>query len=349
VRLERRLDEIGIRVSPAEPGENTDVAALDEAEATRAAGDLRELPREEVAPGLSVELVRLGEEERLAWQVDTVAENVRGDAHVRGARQEAVDLLAPRRERHRSVEDGDAPRMQPVDLSGQSEHGLAAERHENRALAERAERPLAHELERQLPFEDLQLGLWEGALDERERVERAQEEDLPELARQQEPRPRRAALLVVGPLDLVEDEQRAPLRRHLDRRREDRRVLVDALLPRDQADVLEPDLLAQPAVRLLGEHPQRPGVHARARLHELLERRVRLAGVRRAEMRDDALGLALARRERDLDAALGLLDGVRRPAPLVALRAARPLLTTARRTTLAHRPTVAACERAGSG
>ena len=176
----------------------------------------------------------------------------------------------------------------------------------DRARAERAEGALADELERQLALEDLELGLRERALDERQRIERAEQEDLAVLAREQEPGPRRAALLVVGPLDLVEDEQVALLRRHLDRGREHRRALVDALLAGDQADVLLTELLAEPAMRLLREHAQRPGVDAGARCDELLERGVRLARVRRPEVRDDALGLVLARGERDLDPPLGL-------------------------------------------
>ncbi len=95
VRLERGLDELGIRRAPAEPGEHADVPALDEPEAPGAAGDLRELPREQVAPLLAVELRRLGEEERLAGKVHSVPEDVGRDADIGRARQEAVDLLAP--------------------------------------------------------------------------------------------------------------------------------------------------------------------------------------------------------------------------------------------------------------
>ena len=275
-----------------------------------------------------------------------MAEDVGGDAHVRRAREEAVDLLAARRQRHRAVQHRDAPGMQAVHLAREREHGLPAEGDDDRALAERAQRALADELERQLPVEHPELRLRERALHERQRVERAQQENLAEVARQQQPRPGGAALLVVRPLDLVEDEQLAALRRHLDRRREDRRVLVDALLARDQPDVLEADLLAEPAVRLLREHAQRPRVDARARGDELLERGVGLARVRRPEVRDDALGLVLARRQRDLDPALRLPDEVRRTAPLMPLRAARPLLPSAGRTSVAHRTTVAAGERA---
>ena len=56
------------------------MTALDEAEAARAARDLGDLPRVQVAPLLAVELLRLGEEERLAGEVDAVAEHVGGDS-----------------------------------------------------------------------------------------------------------------------------------------------------------------------------------------------------------------------------------------------------------------------------
>jgi hypothetical protein len=57
-------------------------------------------------------------------------------------------------------------------------------------------------------------------------------------------------------------------------------------------------------------------------------------------VRDDALRLALARRQRDLDEPLGAPDDRRGTPALVALGAARPLLA-ARRTALTHRSTVA--------
>ena len=63
------------------------MAALVEAEAPGAAGDLRDLPRLEVAPLLPVELRRLGEEQRLARQVDAVAEHVGRGAHLRARRR----------------------------------------------------------------------------------------------------------------------------------------------------------------------------------------------------------------------------------------------------------------------
>ena len=174
------------------------------------------------------------------------------------------------------------------------------------------------------------------ALHERERVERAEQEDLAVLAGEQEPRPGRAALRVVGPLHLVEDEQLARERRHLHRRADDGRVLVDALLAGDQTDVLGADPLAEAAVRLLREHPERACVDAGPLLRELAQRRVRLAGVRRPEVRDDALGLDAARRKRDRDAALCLAHGLGRAPAAPALGAARPLLPAACRTAVAH-------------
>src|SRR5690242_11513512 len=126
VRGERAADELRIGVGPRQPGEHADVAALVESEAPRASGDLRDLPRLEVAPLLAVELRRLGEEERLARQVDAVAQDVGRRAHLRRAGDEAVDLLPPRRERHRAVEAGDATRVELVQLAREADHGPAA-------------------------------------------------------------------------------------------------------------------------------------------------------------------------------------------------------------------------------
>ena len=78
------------------------------------------------------------------------------------------------------------------------------------------------------------------------------------LAREQELRPRRAALLVVGPLHLVEHENVSRPRRHLDGAAEDRGVVVDALLPCHETHLLGTELGREPAVSLLREHPQRP-------------------------------------------------------------------------------------------
>ena len=100
----------GSALAHGEPGEHADVPALDEAEAPGAARDLRELPRQQVAARLAVELRRLGEEQRLAGEVDAVPEHVRGDGDVGRAAEEAVDLLAARAERHGAVEDRDAVR-----------------------------------------------------------------------------------------------------------------------------------------------------------------------------------------------------------------------------------------------
>ncbi len=133
VRRESVLDELRIGVPPRETDEHADVPALHEPEPPGPSCDLGELPREEVAALLAVELRRLGEEERLAGKVDAVAEDVGRDAHVRPAVEEAVDLLAPRRERHRAVQHRDPAGMQPVDLAGEREDGLAAERDDDRS------------------------------------------------------------------------------------------------------------------------------------------------------------------------------------------------------------------------
>ena len=154
-----------------------------------------------------------------------------------------------------------------------------------------AERALADELERQDPLEDLHLRLGERLQHERLGVERAEHEDVPELACEQEPRPGRAALGVVRPLHLVEDEHLARARRHLDGAADDRRRVVDALLARDKADGVLAEIGREAPVRLLREHPQRPGVDAAAALLQDLERVVRLARVGRAEVGDDGVRL----------------------------------------------------------
>ena len=238
------------------------MAAFDEPEPAGPAGDLRELPREEVAALLAVELRRLGEEQRLAGQVDAVSEHVGRHADVRAAVEEPVDLLAARGERHRAVEHRDPVGMQAVHLARQREHRLPAERDDDGPRRQRAELACADELERQLPLVDLELGVREGAPDERQRIERAEQPDVAILAGEEQLRPRRAALLVVRPLHLVEHQHVARAGGHLDGAAEDRRVLVDALLAGDEPDPLVAQLRRQPAVRLLGEHSQRPGVDA---------------------------------------------------------------------------------------
>ena len=95
VRLQRRLDEARIGVRPAHTGQHADEAPRDEAEPPRPAGDLRQLPRVEIAALLPVELRRLREQQRLAGQIDAVTEHVGGDADVRLPRDEPVDLLTP--------------------------------------------------------------------------------------------------------------------------------------------------------------------------------------------------------------------------------------------------------------
>ena len=226
--------------------------------------------------------------------------------------------------------------METVDLAREREHRAPAERDDHRSRCERAERPRAHELERELALEDLQLVLRERALHERERVERAEQQDLAVLAGEQEPRPGRAALGVVGPLHLVENEQLAGERRHLHGRADDRGSLVDALLAGHQTDALGADPLAEAAVRLLRKHPERTRIDAGPLVRELAQRRVRLARVRRPEVRDDALGLKPARRQRDRDPLLGSPNCLGR-APPCAIGAARPLLPALRWSALMHR------------
>ena len=156
---------------------------------------------------------------------------------------------------------------------------------------------------------------------------------MPVLACEEQPRPGRAALGVVCPLHLVEDQDLTRERRHLSRAADDRSVLVHTLFARDEADMLRTELGAQAAMRLLGEHPERCGEDAAARIGEELERRVRLARVGRADMRDDGLRLRAPEREDDLRLGDADVSG----APLTALPAAGPLLAAAMLAARGHR------------
>ena len=274
MRLERRLDDCRVGVRPRNADEHADVARARRARSGRrgrrsaraptAAGRAADSPSNFVVSAKSsVSHGRLTPCPSTSVATQTSAAPV----------EEAVDLLAARRERHRAVEHRDAVGPEPVDLAGEREHGLAAERDDDRARRERPQLARADELERQLPLEDAELGVRERVPDERQRVERAEQEDVAVLAGEQQPRPRRAALLVVRPLHLVEHEHLARARRHLDRAADDRGVLVDALLAGDEADRSAPSWRREPAVRLLREHPQRPGVDAAPLLGEELRAR----------------------------------------------------------------------------
>jgi hypothetical protein len=281
-----------------------------------------------------------------------VPEHVGGDAHLGVAAEETVDLLAPRGERHRAVEDRDLAGTDAVHLPCQSEDGPAAERDDDRADRQRPQRAGADELERKLALEQPHLRLWEGALDQRQRVDGAEQEDVAVLGAEQQAGPGGAALGVVCPLHLVEHEHLALARRHLDGAADDRCVLVHTLLPGDQADAVGSELGAQAAVRLLRQHPQRPGVDAASLLGEKPQRVVRLAGVRRAEVGDDALGFDPPFGQADLDPALraaggGALTGA---AAATTLGAAGPLAPRASVSPSGHRATVAAaCVRSARG
>ena len=83
-------------------------------------------------------------------------------------------------------------------------------------------------------------------------------------------------------------------------------------------DALFTKLRRQAAMRLLREHSQRPGVDTAPLLGQEGERVVRLAGVRRTEVRDDRLRLGAALRQADRDTVLrplhcGALVRARRP------------------------------------
>ncbi len=273
-----------------------------------------------------------------------MAEHVGRRAHFGLAGDEAVDLLAPGGERHRAVEARDAPRMELVQLTREPDHGAPREGDDHRARAEARDAAAADPVERRLALEEPDLGLRERVPHERQRLNRAEQQDVAVLAAEQEPGPRGAALFVLRPLHLVEDERLAARRGHLGRAAHDRRVGIDALLTGHEADPLLADLGRQPPVCLLREHAQRRRVDAVAVLDEEAERVVRLAGVGRPEVGDHGLGL---------DTPLGQPHGqlgdrpsrrrVPPPMPLAAARSLLPPLVSAP----GHGATVA--RPAGSG
>src|SRR6478609_2383826 len=192
VRDESASNELRVGIRPREAGEDAHVAALVEAEAAGSAGDLRDLPGLEVAPFAAVEFRGLGEEQRLARQVDAVTEHVGRGTHLRPAVDEAVDLLSPRRERHRAVEAGDTTRMELVQLAGEADHGAAAEGDDHRARAKAGDAAAAGPVERRLALAVANLDLRERVPHERQRLDRAEQQDVSVLAAEQEPRPGRA-------------------------------------------------------------------------------------------------------------------------------------------------------------
>ena len=210
-----------------------------------------------------------------------MAEDVGRGAHLGLAGDEAVDLLAPRRERHRAVEARDPARVELVQLAREADHGAPRERDDDRARPEAGDRLAAAPVERRLPLEEAHLDLRECVAHERQRLDRAEQEDVAVLAAEHEARPRRAALLVLRPLHLVEDERLPAQRRHLGRAADDRRILVDPLFAGHEPDLPLPQLRGQPPVRLLREHPQRRRVDARARSR-------RGSGARRASCRSSS-------------------------------------------------------------
>jgi len=92
---QRIAHELRIRMRPRNTGENSDVTALVEAEAAGAACDLRDLPRQEIAALVPVELVGLRKEQRLARQIHAVTQHVGRSTHLGSSGDEPVDLLPP--------------------------------------------------------------------------------------------------------------------------------------------------------------------------------------------------------------------------------------------------------------
>ena len=301
------------------------MAALDEPEAARPAGDLGDLPGVEIAPLLAVELLRLGEEQRLAREIDAVPEHVRRAADVGLPVHEALDLEPTRRQRHRAVEHGDLPRLPAVQLAGEREHGTPAEGDDDgpgrRLWNETAPVQSSGALRSKKRTSACGNAFWTSGSASTAPSRRMCRYSPASSSRvQAEPRSVSSAHWTSsststspesGAISAVQQMIGASL--------------VDPLLAGDEADVLGAELRAQAAVRLLGEHPQRRREDAAPRLGKELECGVSLARVGRPDVRDDGLRLGAPEREDDLR--LGNADV--RGAPLTALPAARPLLAAA--------------------
>lgn len=324
MRHERRLDDLRLGLSPDDPGQHPHVTALDQPEAAGSARDLGDLPGVEIAPLDAVELRRLGEEQRFAGQVDAVPEHVRGGAEIGLPVQESVDLDAARGERHRAVENGHPAGVAAVQLAREREDGAATERDDDSARPESVERDLAGPVERRLALEEADLAsgkaFWTSgrastapsrrmcryspASRSRVHAEPRSSSSAHWISSSTSTSPRSGAISAVQQMIGA-----SSLTRSSPVTRPTRSAPSCAELP----------------VRLLSEHPQRRGEDAATGLGEELERGMGLPGVRRAEMRDDALGLGAAGREPDLR-----LGQVRRAMlPGLARRAARPLLAAA--------------------
>src|SRR5207342_3633929 len=92
---------------------------------------------------------------------------------------------------------------------------------------------------------------------------------------------------------------------------------------------------AESPVRLLSEHSERTCVDAGAVVGELPKRGVGLAGVRRAEMRDDAVRLDAPRGQRHRDSLLRRAH-VLRGTSTRTIGAARPLLSSCALSSVLH-------------
>src|SRR5438128_1643472 len=181
--------------------------------------------------------------------------------------------------------------MKLVQLPGEADHRSPAEGDHYGARPKSGDAATADPVERRLPLEEADLGLRERVPHEWQRLDRAEQQDVAVLAAEEETRPGRAALLVLRPLHLVEHERLAARRRHFRGAAHDRRVRVDPLLARDEADALFSDLGREPPMRLLREHAEWRRVDASTGLDEEAQGIVGLARVRGPEVRDHRLRL----------------------------------------------------------
>jgi hypothetical protein len=99
---------------------------------------------------------------------------------------------------------------------------------------------------------------------------------------------------------------------------------MDTLLARDEADASLAELGREPPVRLLREHPERRRIDAPPRFDEKAERVVRLARVRRSEVRDHRLRLDTPVRQPDRQLGDGTARRLSSPMPFAPTGALLP-------------------------
>ena len=254
--------------------------------AAGATGDLAELGGGEIAILIAVELPVLREGDMVEVEIEAHADRVGGDEIVDVARLVERDLGVARARRERAEHDGRAAALAAHEL-GDGVDLVGREGDDRRAAGQARElllagigevgeaRPRHHRNALQQPLQNAAHG--GGA---------KQQRLLPSAQMQQAIGEDVAALEIAGELHLVDgDEGGVGLARHrlhgADRIARARRN--DLLLAGDQRDLVGADLLADAAVDLAREQPERQADQAALMRHHALDGEMRLAGVGRPE------------------------------------------------------------------